>query len=154
MTQVRTPERQISSEPPSQSTGAAITAVAAIGLITVGVIHALEIQDALSGPVWLTIGFCALTIAGPISALWLLIKPGREAWLAAGLICLFAFLGYVVTRSIATPGDADDVGNWLEPLGLAAIIVEGLVVVLAAMALRDLVAMARRGPVPAGTIRQ
>jgi hypothetical protein len=138
MTQVRTPERQIAQNPPSQQSAAAITAVAAIGLITVGVIHALEIQDALTGPVWLTIGFCALTIAGPLSALWLLIRPGREAWLAAGLICLSAFLGYVVTRSVATPGDAGDVGNWLEPLGLAALIVEGLVVILAGLALRDL----------------
>ena len=33
------------------------------------------------------------------------------------------------------PGDPADVGNWLEPLGLAALITEGIVVILAGLAL-------------------
>ena len=147
MTQVRTrahPARPISHRhgPPiraqhRQSGDAAIRAVGAIGLMAVGIIHALEIQGQLSGAAWLTAGFAALAIAGPACALWLLVRPGWLPWLAAGWICLSAALGYVLTRSVAMPGDPGDVGNWLEPLGVAALITEGIVVVLAALVLLD-----------------
>jgi hypothetical protein len=33
------------------------------------------------------------------------------------------------------PGDADDRGNWLEPLGLAALIIELVIVILAVLAI-------------------
>ncbi len=33
------------------------------------------------------------------------------------------------------PGDAADVGNWLEPLGLASLITDGVVAVLAGLVL-------------------
>ena len=43
--------------------------------------------------------------------------------------------GYVLTRSVPRPDDPHDVGNWLEPLGMAALITEGIVVALAGLAL-------------------
>ena len=147
MTQVRTREHPAASPgrrqyPPndaqySQSADAATRAVAAIGLMAVGIIHALELQGQLSGAAWLTVGFAALTIAGPVCGMWLLVRPGRLPWMAAGLICLSAALGYVLTRSVAVPGDPRDVGNWLEPLGVTALIIEGIVVVLAVLVLLD-----------------
>ncbi len=142
MTQVRTREHPAKPnshrrDRPSQSADAAIRAVAAIGLMAVGIIHALEIQGQLGGAAWLTAGFAALTIAAPACALWLLIRPGWLPWLGAGLICTSAALGYVLTRSVAVPGDLGDVGNWLEPLGVAALITEGIVVVLAILVLVD-----------------
>jgi hypothetical protein len=36
------------------------------------------------------------------------------------------------------PGDPGDRGNWLEPLGLAALIIEPLIAILAAVALAGL----------------
>jgi len=41
------------------------------------------------------------------------------------------------------PGDAADAGNWLEPLGLASLITEGVVAVLAGLVLA--------GPSPTGS---
>jgi hypothetical protein len=41
----------------------------------------------------------------------------------------------VLTRSIALPGDLGDRGNWLEPLGLAALIIEWIAVILTGLAL-------------------
>src|SRR6185312_8483012 len=147
MTRVRTREQPASQYPhhqypPSQPADAAIRAVAAIGLMAVGIIHALEIQGQLSGAAWLTAGFCGLAIAGPVCGMWLLVRPGRLPWLAAGAICLSAALGYVLTRSVTMPGDPGDVGNWLEPLGVTALIVEGIVVVLAVLVLIDEIATA------------
>ena len=113
----------------------AVRAVGAVGLITVGIIHALEIQGQLSGAVWLTVGFCLLAVVAPIAGLWLLIRPTVLAWQFGGLICLGALAGYILTRSAPMPGDRGDVGNWLDPLGVAALITEGIVVILAGLAL-------------------
>jgi hypothetical protein len=43
--------------------------------------------------------------------------------------------GYVLTRSVPVPGDAGDVGNWLEPLGVASLAIEAVVVILAVIIL-------------------
>jgi hypothetical protein len=152
MTQVRTTTQPLTrashrQDPaPAQPADAAIRAVAAIGLMAVGIIHALEIQGQLNGAAWLAAGFRALTIAGPVCGLWLLVRPGRLPWLAAGLICGSAALGYVLTRSVAVPGDPGDVGNWLQPLGVTALIIEGIVVVLAVLVLLDEFAVTRPAP--------
>lgn len=113
----------------------ALRAVTATGLITMGIIHAVEIQGELGGAVWLTVGFILLAVAGPLAGVWLLVQPTMPAWAFAGLVCLLAALGYMATRSFGVPGDHDDVGNWLEPLGLVALITEWLVVILAGLAL-------------------
>jgi len=120
---------------PALATDPAVRAVIAIGLFAVGIIHALEIPGQVSGAAWLTIGFCLLTVVSQGAGLWLLVRPSVLAWEFAGLVCAFAAAGYVLTRSIPVPGDAGDVGNWLEPLGVAALIIEGTVVILAALIL-------------------
>lgn len=110
----------------------AVRASAAIGLIAIGMFHALEIQGQLSGAVWLTAGFSLLAVVAPVTGLWLLARPTWGAWQFGGLTSAAALGGYILTRSIPVPGDTGDRGNWLEPLGLAAIIAEGVVIVLAA----------------------
>lgn len=52
------------------------------------------------------------------------------------LTCGLAVLGYAATRLLSFPMLADDVGNWLEPLGLVSIGSETVVVLTAALALR------------------
>lgn len=113
----------------------AVRAVTAIGLIGVGLIHALEIPGQLTGAAWLTTGFIGLAVAGPAAGLWLLARPTPLAWEFGGLLCAAAAAGYVLTRSVAVPGDTGDRGNWLEPLGVSALITEGLVMILAALVL-------------------
>ena len=130
----------VTSRPPSLRAGSlaadpALRGTAAVGLLTVGVIHALEIQGQLSGAVWLTVGFCLLAAGAPMVSLWLLIEPALPSWALTGLVGLCAAAGYVLTRSLAMPGDADDRGNWLEPLGLASLIIELVIVILAVLAL-------------------
>src|SRR5215469_13379462 len=120
---------------PALATDPAVRAVTAIGLFAVGIIHALEIPGQVSGAAWLIIGFCLLTVAAQGAGLWLLVQPSVLAWEFAGATCALAAAGYVLTRSVPVPGDAADVGNWLEPLGVAALIIEGVVVILAVIIL-------------------
>jgi hypothetical protein len=113
----------------------AVRAVAAIGLITVGIIHALQLPGQVEGVLWLTAGFGLLAIVGPAAGLWLLAGSQRLAWPFGGLTCLLAAGGYLLTRSVPVPGDTADVGNWLEPMGVAAVLTESVVVILAALVL-------------------
>jgi hypothetical protein len=120
---------------PALAEDPAVRAVTVIGLIAVGIVHALEIPGQVSGAVWLTIGFCLLAVIAPAAGLWLLIRPSLLTWEAAGMVCALAAAGYVLTRSVPVPGDAGDAGNWLEPLGMASLITEAVVVILAAFIL-------------------
>ena len=128
----------------------AVRAAGAIGLITVGLIHVLEIQGQLSGAAWLTAGFVMLAASAPVAGLWLLARPSSIAWQVSGLVCLFAAGGYILTRSVPVPGDTGDRGNWLgDPLGLTSLFVEGIVIILAVLVLASIRARAQRAaPVP------
>ena len=133
----------------------AVRASAAIGLITVGIIHVLEIQGQLSGAAWLTVGFVLLAACAPVAGLWLLARPSTAAWVFSGLVCFLAAAGYILTRSVAVPGDPGDRGNWLEPLGVAALFTEVIVTLLAVLVIASIVAPGRRGATaPAGPRRQ
>jgi len=59
-------------------------------------------------------------------------------WLTAGLIAALTLAGYTVSRTVGLPGDeGGDIGNWTEPLGLASLLIEGIVVLLAIARLAD-----------------
>ncbi len=49
----------------------------------------------------------------------------------AALVCGGAIIGYAATRLVAFPQLADDVGNWLDPLGVVAVLAEAIVVAAA-----------------------
>jgi len=133
----------------------AVRASAAIGLITVGIIHVLEIQGQLSGAAWLTTGFVLLAACAPVAGLWLLARPSSAAWAFSGLTCFLAAAGYILTRSVTVPGDPGDRGNWLEPLGVAALFTEVIVTILAVVVLASIWAPDRdRASAPSAAHRQ
>jgi hypothetical protein len=123
---------------PSLADDPAVRAVSAIGLFAVGIIHALEIPGQLSGAAWLAAGFIALAVTGPVAGLWLLARPTPLAWEFGALLCAAAAGGYILTRSVPVPGDTGDRGNWLEPLGVASLITEAVVIILAALVLASI----------------
>jgi hypothetical protein len=55
----------------------------------------------------------------------------------AASTCGLAIGGYALTRLVALPALADDVGNWFEPLGVVSILAETATVVVALGALAD-----------------
>src|SRR5215469_15345187 len=133
--EIKVPRDAIITRSPALADDPAIRAVTVIGLIAIGIIHAVEIPGQVSGAVWLTIGFCLLAVIAPGIGLWLLLRPSLLAWEFAGAGCALAAAGYVLTRSIPMPGDAGDVGNWMEPLGVTSLITEGVVVIIVALIL-------------------
>ena len=113
-------------------------AAAVVGLAGVAVIHLLDsIGKFHETPYmgWMYIGLMAGCIATGAA---LVAGHFREAWLAAVVLPLSAIVGFVLTRTTGLPQAHGDVGNWTEPLGLAALFTEGVVIAIAAYALTAL----------------
>jgi len=56
-------------------------------------------------------------------------------WMPAAVLGVMALGGYAFTRVFSTPLDNQDVGNWACTLGMAALVVEGLLVALSVYAI-------------------
>jgi hypothetical protein len=110
-------------------------AAAVVGLAGVGVIHLLDsIGEFEATPYmgWVYIGL----IIGCLATGAALVRGNfREAWIAAAVLPLSAIVGFTLTRTTGLPQATGDVGNWTEPLGLAALYTEGVLVAIAGYAL-------------------
>jgi|SRR5579884_857691 len=69
-----------------------------------------------------------------VGAALLLAKAPRLGWLVGGISALLTIGAYIYSRFAGLPADASDVGNWLQPDGVVSLIVEMLLVLVAAWA--------------------
>lgn len=104
----------------------------ALILIT-GIIHFIDAPDNLSestlkGGLFIVNGLAAFAAAYGIY------RNAGWGWLLGLLVAGGAFIMYIVSRTLGFPGlGVDD--DWLEPMGILSLIVEGSFVVLALVAL-------------------
>ncbi|MDQ1660594.1 MAG: hypothetical protein QOJ68_574 [Blastococcus sp.] len=122
------PVRNVSSRAPRWVLAAA-AAVAAIA-------HVPVIGPHLEGAPYMGVLFVVLTAACAVLGVAALVRGGRAVYLLTVLTCGLAVLGYAATRLVAFPMLADDVGNWLEPLGVVSIVSESIAVAAALVGLR------------------
>ncbi len=102
----------------------AARAAGAVGLAAIGLIHLLDAPGKLSETPYM-FWMYLLLIAGCLGGATLLLRGNsRLAWLAAAVLSIMPFLGYVFSRTTGLPGATGDIGNWTEPLGLASLFVE------------------------------
>ena len=107
-------------------------AAAVVGLGGIALVHVLDLQGKLDELPYVGVMFIGLIGASLLLAEALIRSDDARAWLAAGALAAATIVGYGISRTAGLPGDHDsDVGNWLEPLGLASLLVEGVVVLLA-----------------------
>jgi hypothetical protein len=104
-----------------------------IGLLGIAMIHFVDLfktwkERPLIGAAFLALVTACLLAAGE------LVRNPRRGWQAAGILGALALLGYIVSRTWGLPTSRGDIGNWAEPLGLAALFVEGLVVAMSVWA--------------------
>jgi hypothetical protein len=105
-------------------------AAGAVGLAGIGLIHLLDLQSKFNETPYLAWMYIGL-IAGAVICAFELVRTGSpRAWLGGGLLACGAIVGYTLTRTTGLPGAHGDVGNWLEPLGLASLFVESTLVSL------------------------
>src|SRR4051795_5267200 len=112
--------------------------VAAVGLAGIALIHLLDSLGKFHETPYMGWMYVGLMLASLITAAVLVRANVREAWLAAVLLPASAIAGFTLTRPTGLPGAPGDSGNGSEPLGLAALFVEGAVIAIAAYALTAL----------------
>jgi hypothetical protein len=131
-------------------------AVGVVGFAAVALIHVLDLQSKFHETPYLGVAYLLL-IVGMLYASFELIRDNtHRGWIVGGAIAALTFAGYAVNRTWGMPGAMEDVGNWLEPLGLASLFVEGAVALLAAWAVTALArssSVADRRPVLEGRVR-
>jgi hypothetical protein len=115
---------------------ALLRGIAAVGLLGIALIHLLDLPGKLEETPYLGVAFILLIIASLLLAAMLARRDDQMAWRATAALAAAVILGYVVNRTVGLPGAMDDLGNWLEPLGLASLFVEGTVVATAVSAIR------------------
>ena len=104
-------------------------AVTAVGLAGIALIHLLDSIGKYDETRYLFWLYVALMVSSLALAGLLLHTRRRAVWLGAAALAASAIAGYVINRTVGLPSAHDDIGNWTEPLGLAALFVEGAVVV-------------------------
>ena len=112
--------------------------VLAAAAVTAAVAHIPVIGSHLEEAPYMGVLFVVLTGACAVLAASALIRGGRAVYLLTVLTCGLAVVGYAATRLVAFPMLADDVGNWLEPLGVVSIVSESIAVAAALVGLRRL----------------
>jgi len=99
-------------------------ALAGAALIAaVGLIHLLEAPEELEEISYLGLLFLANFGAAVVAAIRIY-RNDRWGWGLGALVAGGAFAGYVISRTIGLPGLP--VEEWLEPLGVLSLLVEGL----------------------------
>ena len=131
------------------ATGAVNDAIArAVGIAGLGgiaLIHALQAPEAFEETTYLGVLFIGAILASLALATALTRTSDQRAWFAAGGLAAAIMVGYLLTRTSGLPDATVDVDNWTEPLGLASLVAEGLVLCITAGVL------ASRGVVPGRT---
>jgi predicted exporter len=113
------------------ATDPAHRAVTSTGLLGIALIHLLDLPGKLHETPYLGVAYLGLIAASLVLAGALLRRDDRRLWLASGALAMAVLVGFIVNRTVGMPDATDDIGNWLEPLGLASLFVEGVVTLLA-----------------------
>lgn len=110
-------------------------AVASAGLLGIALVHLLDLPGKIHETPYLGWAYIGLIVAATVVAIGLVLRDERRVWQASFAIAAVTLAGFIVNRTVGMPNAMDDIGNWLEPLGLASLFVEGVVVVVSALVL-------------------
>jgi hypothetical protein len=136
-TERRSNETRFDGRSAAATTDAMLRATAIMALFGIGVIHFVQLVPTFEAMPLLGAAYLAL-IAGSVAAGALLVKGSSSRfrlWAPVAALGVAAMAGYAFTRVVSTPLDNADVGNWSCMLGMAALYVEGLLVLISGVAL-------------------
>jgi hypothetical protein len=97
----------------------------ALLIAALGLIHLVEAPDELEEATYLGLLFLA-NFGGAVVAAIGIYRNYRWGWLFGVMLAGGSFVGYVVSRTMGLPGLP--VEEWLQPLGVLALLVEALFV--------------------------
>ena len=103
-----------------------------VGLSGIALIHLLDLDSKWHETRYLGVLYVVLIVSCIAASGLLLTKLHRAAWTLATLCALGPLVAYCLSRTVGLPSATDDKGNWLEPLGLASLYIESVVLILGA----------------------
>lgn len=103
---------------------------ASLLLVTTAAIHIQLVPEHLreapyAGVLFALLGASALLLAGLV-----LTREQPNTWAVTAAISIAAIIGYALSRSVGLPSMDDDIGDWMNPLGVAAVCAETLTVLI------------------------
>lgn len=122
---------------PGANAEAMLRATGIMALFGIGVIHFVQLVPTFEEMPLLGAAYLGL-IAASIAAAALLIKGSSSRfrlWAPVGILGMAALAGYAFTRLVSSPLDNAGVGNWSCMLGMAALYVEGLLLLISGFAM-------------------
>ncbi|HZO76488.1 MAG TPA: hypothetical protein VFB39_00485 [Solirubrobacteraceae bacterium] len=129
---------------------------AAALLAEVAAVHIALVPEHLREAPYAAGLFIALSAASLVVAALMLYRDEPPVWTAAGGLAAGAIVAYVLSRSVGLPMMSDDIGDWLNPLGVGAVCAEAIIVALSWLILRTTAATQPTGaprPSPLATGR-
>jgi len=128
-----------STTAPGRAVGNSLVArmVGVLGCLGVVAVHVLD-QGGVpgsKGPDYVQLLYYVLEVAGVVVAALLLANLARVGWLLSLGVAAGPIVGYVLSRGPGLPDYTDDIGHWTEPLGLISLVVETILLILAAVSL-------------------
>lgn len=111
----------------------------ATGMLGVGLIHLIDAPGKFEETPYMGWLYIGLIAASALAAFLLMREGAATAWALAACLSIAALIGFTLTRTVGLPQARGDIGNWSEPIGMAALYVEFAVVALSVYVL------ARRG---------
>jgi hypothetical protein len=106
-------------------------AVGIVGLLAIAMIHYLDAFSTFEEAVYIGVLYIVLMVVTVAVSVVLLRTDSLMAWVLAAGAAGLTLIAFVISRTTGLPGAYEDIGNWLDPLGLASLWVEGLVLLLA-----------------------
>lgn len=112
------------------SPSATVKWVAIAAIVATGLIHAGEAEDAFGDATYKGVLFVANCVGALVAAVGIYRNRLSWGWVLGVIVAGSTFIGYVVSRTIGLPGLPAANETWLEPPGVASLVVEGLFVAL------------------------
>jgi hypothetical protein len=106
-----------------------------LATVVASVAHIPVIGPHLDEAPYMGVLFIVLTVVCMALAVAALVRDSKAVYMMVIVTCGLAVIGYAATRLVAFPMLSDDVGNWLEPLGVVSIVSESIAVAAAIAAL-------------------
>jgi hypothetical protein len=97
-------------------------------ILLVGLIHLMDAPDSMTESTTKGLFFYANFVGAIVAAVGIFLNR-TWGWALGFLVAAGAFIGYIVSRTVGIFGLPPDV--WMEPLGIAALVVEALFIVVA-----------------------
>lgn len=105
-------------------------------LTAVAYTHFLDLEHKAQEGVWYMAFAFYLLIVGCLGLSIALVRAdrarGEQIWVAAATLCGLAIAGYAISRIVPLPQMADHKGDWVNPVGIAALLSESALIFLAA----------------------